>query len=310
MNDKQRQAEEIVGQVDWQSENHGLCKCPGEHTHTSHTRVRDTTVFIDSVPTVFCWHTSCVAHRDLVNKQLRKLILDDPLYRPVNIMSGGTTAPRTLAVQKDAEAEIIDRIGTIAESNKSRYLTHYNWDPADMFESSPQGLDGFNDYHGILSLFKPDDIVWVGAVKDSGNHPKNFQRVEDWMRLTQPVGQFTTGAVFKSGTISRANDNVEVRRYLVVESDVLTKPEIGAVFQLMRDLFRMKLHAIVDTAGKSLHGWFESPVKQEWENQLKAFLVPLGCDPATFKPSQPVRMAGAKREDKTQSLLWFCKEGK
>jgi len=72
----------------------------------------------------------------------------------------------------------------------------------------------------------------------------------------------------------------------------------------------MELHAIVDTAGKSLHGWFESPVKQEWENQLKAFLVPLGCDPATFKPSQPVRMAGAKREDKTQSLLWFCKEGK
>jgi hypothetical protein len=152
--------------------------------------------------------------------------------------------------------------------------------------------------------------VWVGAVKDSGSHPKNFQLVEDWMKLTQPVGQFTTGAVFKSGTISRANDNVDVRRYLVVESDVLTKPEMGAVFQLLRDLFRMKLHAIVDTAGKSLHGWFESPVKHEWENQLKAFLVPLGCDPATFKPSQPVRMAGAKREDKTQSLLWFCKEGK
>jgi hypothetical protein len=87
MTPAQRQAEEIVGQVDWQSDAHGLCRCPGEATHTSHTRVRDTTVFVDSVPTIFCWHTSCTAYRDEANRKLRKAILNDPLYRPVNIMS-------------------------------------------------------------------------------------------------------------------------------------------------------------------------------------------------------------------------------
>jgi hypothetical protein len=126
---------------------------------------------------------------------------------------------------------------------------------------------------------------------------------------TPPISQFTTAGVFAAGTISRANENVITRRYLVIESDVLTKPQMGAVFQLMRDLFQMKLYAVVDTAGKSLHGWLEMP-KQEWFDQLKAFLIPLGCDPATFKPSQPVRMPGVKRNDKTQSLLWFCQGGK
>lgn len=309
MTEAQRHAEAVVGAVDWQSENHGLCRCPGEAAHTSHTRVRDTTVFVDGAPTIFCWHTSCTPYRDEANRKLRKAIFNDPLYRPINIMSVGSSAPIRLV--KDPEAEVLERLRTIAESNRQRYLTHYNWDPADMFEESPVKLeDPEAEYHLFLSLFNIADNIWIGDVKDSGRHPQNFRSAWDWKKLDAPIGQYTTGATYKQGTISRSNDTVEHRIYLVVESDVLTKPEIGAVFQLMRDLFRMKLYAVVDTGGKSLHGWFEMPQKNEWLEQLKAFLVPLGCDPATFKPSQPVRIPGAKRNDKTQSLLWFCKEGK
>jgi hypothetical protein len=226
------------------------------------------------------------------------------------MVSSGTSIPRPLVIQKDPESEVLDRIKIIAESNKQSYLTHYNWDPADMFEESPTPIpdESQAQYEAMLSLFKPDDIVWIGGVKDSGNHPLHFKTASEWMQ-TPPIGQFTTAGVFAAGTISRANENVITRRYLVIESDVLTKPQMGAVFQLMRDLFQMKLYAVVDTAGKSLHGWLEMP-KQEWFDQLKAFLIPLGCDPATFKPSQPVRMPGVKRNDKTQSLLWFCQGGK
>jgi hypothetical protein len=309
MIDNQRKAEEIVGQVDWQSENHGLCKCPGEATHTSHTRLRDTTVFIDGVPTIFCWHTSCVAYRDEANRKLRRAILKDFAFTAP--MSCGTSIPTALVIQKDPESEILDRIKTIAESNKKRYLTHYAWDPADMAEESPVRLETPQEqYKAFLSLFDNMDNLWIGNITDSGRHPQNFRLAEEWKKLDEPIGQFTTGAVFKPATISRSNDTVDVRLYLVVESDTLTKPQMGAVFQLMRDLFRMKMYAVVDTAGKSLHGWFEMPPKKEWLEQLKAFLVPLGCDPATFKPSQPVRIPGAKRNERMQSLLWFCKEGK
>jgi hypothetical protein len=309
MIDNQRKAEEIVGSVDWQSANHGLCKCPGEATHTSHTRLRDTTVFIDGVPTIFCWHTSCVAYRDEANRKLRRVILKDFAFTAP--MSGGTSVPTPLVIQKDPESEILDRIKTIAESNKKRYLTHYAWDPADMAEESPVRFETPQEqYQAFLSLFHDADNLWIGNITDSGRHPHNFRLAEEWRKLEEPIGQFTTGAVFKPASISRSNDTVDVRLYLVVESDTLTKSQMGAVFQLMRDLFRMKMYAVVDTAGKSLHGWFEMPPKKEWLEQLKAFLVPLGCDPATFKPSQPVRIPGAKRNERMQSLIWFCKEGK
>lgn len=306
MIENQRKAEEIVGAVDWQSANHGLCRCPGEATHTSHTRLRDTTVFIDGVPTIFCWHTSCIAYRDEANRKLRRAILKDFTPAP---MSGGVI-PAPLVIQKDPESEVLDRIKTIAESNRSRYLTHYNWDPADMAEESPVRFETPQEqYQAFLSLFHDADNLWIGNITDSGKHPQHFRLAEEWRKLELPIGQFTTGSVFVPKAISRSNDTVDQRLYLVVESDTLTKPQMGAVFQLMRDLFRMKMYAVVDTAGKSLHGWFEMPPKKEWLDQLKAFLVPLGCDPATFKPSQPVRIPGAKRNDKTQSLLWFCKEG-
>jgi hypothetical protein len=42
---------------------------------------------------------------------------------------------------------------------------------------------------------------------------------------------------------------------------------------------------------------------------LKNILPNLGCDPALFKPSQPCRLPGARRGDKTQALLYLDLEG-
>ena len=117
-----------------------------------------------------------------------------------------------------------------------------------MFEESPVKLgDPAQDYYLFLSMFNVADNIWIGYVKDSGRHPQNFRSAWDLKKLDEPIGQFTTGANYKLDTVSRSNDTVEHRVFLVVESDVLTKPEMGAVFQLMRDLFSMKLHAVVDT---------------------------------------------------------------
>jgi len=297
--------EKILGAVQWQSETHGLCRCPGEDSHTTNTRGRDTTVFIDGVPTIFCWHTSCQLERDRANRALREAILDDgEAVRPAS--------DKKLEIQRDPEAELCHRIGIVAKSNRDRYLEAYAWNPADMFEQSPQKGDCPTDqYRMMLSLFAPDDTLWIGQVTDSGkpSNRSNFRKVSEWMELDSPVGQFTSPSVYPAGCTSRSNENA-TRRYFVVESDTLSKEQMGAVLRLMRDLFQMKLHAIVDTGGRSIHGWFETPPRAEWERQLKAFLVPMGCDPATFKASQPVRMPGAKRDKAMQSLLWFCKEGK
>ncbi len=94
------------------------------------------------------------------------------------------------------------------------------------------------------------------------------------------------------------------RHWLVVESDTLTKDQVGAVFLYLRRRLRYDLHCIVDTAGKSLHAWF-SPPPSDLERNLKTGLVALGCDPKMFAIAQPCRVPGALRDGKVQRLIWL-----
>ncbi len=92
---------------------------------------------------------------------------------------------------------------------------------------------------------------------------------------------------------------------MVIESDTLGHDEVGAIFAYLRRRLRYRLHCIVDTAGKSLHAWFDAPRNKVMENRLKAGLEVLGCDPKVFKYSQPVRVPGAFREGRLQRLVWL-----
>jgi hypothetical protein len=121
---------------------------------------------------------------------------------------------------------------------------------------------------------------------------------------------FTCPSTFKTGTHSRCNDNVVQRRFLVVESDVLDRNQVCAVFHWLEQFTRLR--AIVDTAGKSLHGWFDVPSDSTMD-ELKIILPVFGCDPALFKQAQPCRLPGAlrtDRENKVQSLLYLDLEEK
>jgi hypothetical protein len=75
----------------------------------------------------------------------------------------------------------------------------------------------------------------------------------------------------------------------------------------------MRLRAIVDTAGKSLHGWFDA-VPPAIEAKLRVILPNLGrasdedektLDPALFKVAQPCRLPGAVRDGKYQNLYYL-----
>jgi len=297
MSDARQAAEKILGPIDWQGDTHGLCRCPGEHLHNNATRPQDTTVFIDGLPNVFCFHQSCSTARWEANRELRRQISDK---------SAGLSGP--VRIQRDPEAEMLSRLNTIA-GDGGQWLDPIPWTASEIYESSPTPLpdspDG--DYALFLSLFRPDDTIWIGDITDSS--PAHFRKQSAWSQLSSAPHPFTTGAVFKPEAEARKNEMVLARKYLVVESDVLDKDKVGSVFRLMRERFRMRLHAIVDTGGKSLHAWFEAPHTPLWEKQLLAFLVPMGIDKATFRASQPVRLPGAARGDKHQRLLWFSPEG-
>lgn len=186
--------------------------------------------------------------------------------------------------------------------------------PEQYFAESPAplGNNPAGDWRLLLELFQPDDVVWIGGTTDSCNDEADddrkarcrlhFRPVNDWLFLPRPLGQFTCPSAFKPGSHSRCEANVLARKFLVIESDSLTKPEICSVFHWMQQFTRLR--AIVDTAGKSLHGWFDVPPPRSLF-ELKTILPVLGCDPALFKAPQPVRLPGALRDGKYQSLLYL-----
>ena len=185
-----------------------------------------------------------------------------------------------------------------------------NRSPVKLFNNDPR-----DDWRLILKLFKTDDVVWIGTKKnDSANdtHPvewiqfckTRFRPAAEWLKEKECPGILTCPNTFKPGAYSRRDVEVLIRRFLVLESDTLDKNKVCAVFRWTEQF--AKLRAIVDTAGKSLHAWFEIPAPDVLA-QLEIILPQLGGDAAMFVPSQPCRLPGAHRPDtgRIQSLLYL-----
>ena len=143
------------------------------------------------------------------------------------------------------------------------FAYYVNRSPVKLCTNDPQ-----DDWRLALKLFKSDDIVWIGTKKnDSANDTHahewidfcktRFRPASEWLKENQCPGILTCPNAFRPGTCSRRDAEVNARRFLVVESDTLDKNQVCAVFKWAEQF--ATLRAIVDTAGKSLHGWFEMP---------------------------------------------------
>ena len=233
------------------------------------------------------------------------------------VQAGGRILPREVVIAR-AQAEgrdageqlILETTVAMAARFRPELFEKFHWPFAQILEDSPLLVaerDPEDQFRTWLRLWPANSIVWIGDVYSSGlpRHATHFRPVAEWYQIGPAMGNFTCGAAFKPGTFSRSNENIEGQRYLVVESDTLAKDEIGAVFAYMNHRLRYNLHAIIDTAGKSLHGWFDAPPNKTMENRLKAGLTAFGCDPKLFTYSQPVRVPGAFRNGKLQRIVWL-----
>lgn len=111
----------------------------------------------------------------------------------------------------------------------------------------------------------------------------------------------------------RCLDNTGPRMYLVVESDCGTKDEQASILAKLAGVTKnIPLVMVVDSAGKSLHGWFF--VQGVPENISRAwfeYAVYLGADAHTWTKCQWVRMPGGTRypaddsQPKRQHVVWL-----
>ena len=317
-------AESILGSIDWQDDRLGYCKCPGSAQHKSPTKADHCRITMDGVPTIYCFHSSCSYDMEQANHKLRSDIAKYNLHPDPNTPRLERKPPSPEEIEARRRKIEAERLKSHAVASLEVVLKKYPMPMADWWELSPSRLldDPSGDWRLLLSLFHPGDVVWIGGKMDSCGDDKPesdkarcrrfFRTVAEWLELKSCPGQFTCPSTFLLGTHSRSNENVVKRRFLVIESDLLSKDDMCAVINWCRQF--MRLRAIVDTAGKSLHGWFDAP-SPETESQLRLILPNLGrtgkeptLDPALFKLAQPCRMPGALRDGKHQCLLYLDNE--
>ena len=311
----------------------GLFKCPGRHWHTTPNAETDCKLFINDAGyfQLHCVHTSCHDSIAVVNSILAKrrgiavghapldkgAVLDanskskidnDP---PATIQkqdkSGGRESQST---PKEAGIRAELRRQRRMENALSDIIREFEWPYEQMVKDSRGGIDEpvHEHYYQAFCLFEDADFVWCGRdVQDTGSpaHASRFRPVRQWLAETTCPGSFICPSTFKQGVYSRSKEHVLRPKFLVVESDKIGKNEIGALFRWLKTSVGLRLRMVVDTAGKSLHGWFDYPHPRLLQ-QLEYFLPALGCDPALFNPSQPCRLPGAVRDGHHQKLIYIA----
>jgi len=205
--------------------------------------------------------------------------------------------------------QLLDGIAQEMTRRRMEILDEFRWPYASIMEDSPLQTTHRSPQEQFalwLKLWPAHATIWIGDVFHSGKpeYSSHFRSIADWSQLGPVMGNFTCGCAFRPGTFSRSDDSIEARHFLIVESDTLTRDEVGAVFLYLKRRLHYRLHCIIDTAGKSLHGWF-TPPPARLQPGLKKALTALGCDPKLFTPSQPVRIPGAHREGRLQRLIWI-----
>ncbi|MBS0657908.1 MAG: hypothetical protein JSR82_06635 [Verrucomicrobia bacterium] len=143
--------------------------------------------------------------------------------------------------------------------------------------SNPRPEAAAHDWHLLLgALFGPEDVLWIGDPTDSGReeHAARFRPRDAWRACwTRPGNRLAAGS-FLAGSISRGRASVARSPFVVVESDELIghKPQTdadreankcasAALFHFLERV-GLRLRAVIDTGGKSLHGWFDRPAEE------------------------------------------------
>jgi hypothetical protein len=224
-----------------------------------------------------------------------------------------TAAQTKKAAAANAKARQVEALKVRTQKSLPGILNQYAWPYLEIIKDSPIQIGADNRlamYQAFMDMFENEDVVWIGNVTDTGKpeHFTHFKTKAKWLTETIPGGPYTCPSCFVPDSFSRSKDAVSTRRYLVVESDSLKKDDVGAIFRWLDHAVELPLRAVVDTAGKSLHGWFDYP-PPEILDELKIMLPVMGCDPKMFGSSQPCRLPGGMREGRVQRLIYSAKGG-
>lgn len=225
--------------------------------------------------------------------------------------------PKPKLALLDGEAEL-GRI--IAEAER--------WKESDLADMSPIQIPKEPALQAacfLKAMFADDEKVFIGDRVAPGINGRTIRTVSEWdahLRRGGATAPFIivnplTGneAKKKSGGLTRRGDgNIHIFRYALAEFDNLSHEDQLKFWAAVP----LPVVALVDTGGKSLHGWIDVQKMAEvsnhddWDTHIRSRLyegrlTPMGCDPACKNPARLSRLPGHFRVEKGkyQRLLWL-----
>lgn len=173
----------------------------------------------------------------------------------------------------------------------------------------------------LKACFEPDETVCICndiiCDEEGKGRPASkgtFLKREEWIEkhFTPPIsGMWTSddsrGAYVRINPCldeTGSDSGVSAFRHVLVEMDEKTKDEQWTILKESK----LPLSVVIDSGGKSLHGWVrvDAANKEEWGERrdvVYRHLEALGIDPKNKNASRFSRLAGVMRDGKEQKLL-------
>ena len=180
---------------------------------------------------------------------------------------------------------------------------------ADLWEASPIRFDDDEPHAAEIleRLFPGDPWLCAGSKYSFSTLPlSHFKTAAGALEQIVPSPMLSKWGRTKAGKQSQHTlEATGARRFLVIEGDGTSKDQQAAV--LLHLAQRAPLSLVVDSGGKSLHGWFF--VAGKTDEQLAPFFrraCALGADRGLWLRSQFVRMPDGTRDNgNRQHIIFF-----
>ena len=162
---------------------------------------------------------------------------------------------------------------------------------------APGARSGWLAADAFQRLFQPDELVCLAGNQASATvlPARDACGRADKAQFIVPSPMVATMGVNKAGRPSaRCDSNVATRRHLVLEFDDMDKETQAAILSHLATVLPLVL--AVDSAGKSIHGWFRVEGVDDYTlRDFMSYAIGLGADPHTWVRSQLVRCPGGLR---------------
>jgi RecA-family ATPase len=173
----------------------------------------------------------------------------------------------------------------------------------------------------LKACFEPDEVVCICndiiCDEEGKGRPASkgtFLKRDEWIEkhFTPPISSMWNGPDSRGAYVrvnpcldeTGSDSGVSAFRHVLVEMDEKTKDE---QWTILKDS-KLPLSVVIDSGGKSLHGWVrvEAANKEEWGERrdvVYRHLEALGIDPKNKNASRFSRLAGVMRDGNEQRLV-------